>query len=83
MLHALPAAERERRRGAARVLDLPAVEPALGEALRVVAAEAGLLEERALDARLGRARELAEVERDVDAREEGLVEGRDAVRSEE
>ena len=50
---------------------------------KVRVGHAGLAEERAPDLRLRRRTELPEVQRDVDAREEGLVEGLDAVRREE
>lgn len=88
----LSAAVRERLRGAARVLDLPPIHLARREPrdelrLRVHARrgrrDAGLAEEGAPDLGARGEGELAEVERDVDAREEGGVERGDAVRGEE
>ena len=85
MPHRLSPAERKRHRSAARVLDLPTVQSAVRKQLcrRVVTGEAGLLEERTPDARPGVTLELAEVQRDMDAGEERVVEGGDAVRGEE
>ena len=78
-------AKREALRGAARVLDLPSVGAALREHghkyLHIC--DTSLAKEGAPDLRLRVLGELVKVERDVDAREEGLVEGLDAVRGEE
>ena len=84
----LPTAHRQRLRRPARVLDLPPVHVARGEARRGVldlrgVREAGLLEERAPDALARAVLQLPEVQRDVNAGEEGFVERRDPVCGEE
>ena len=83
----LPAA-RQRRRRPARILDLPAIDIALRELLKqiirhLLVRDPCLAEERAPDLSLRGRREFVEVQRNVDAREERLVEGLDAVRGEE
>ena len=89
-LDLLSTAEGEGRRGPACVLDLAPIDVALRELLHEVVAQApvavghaGLAEECAPDLDFGGDGELAEVQGDVDARQEGLVEGGDAVRGEE
>ena len=81
----LAPADGERVRGADRVLDLPAVDAPPGEVadLRVGDVRVDLADERGPDLLLGLLRELVKVQRDVDPREEGLVERFDPVRGEE
>ena len=77
------AAQRERARRADRVLDLSPVDRPLRESEQLLVGHrfrgVHLLQERAPDLHASVGRELLEVQGDVDAREEGLVEGLDAV----
>ena len=81
----LPSSDGERMRCADRVLDLPAVDAAPGEVADLGAGDVrvDLADERGPDLLLGLLRELVKVQRDVDPREEGLVERFDPVRGEE
>ena len=87
VLQRLLAAHCKRARRADRVLDLPSVDRPLPEVAQLLVGHrvcgAHLLKEGTPDLNACVGRELLEVERDVDAREEGFIKSLDAVGGEE
>ena len=85
--HPLPLPNRKTMRSPTRILDLPSVNIPLREFLDLLGGDGlgriDLGDERRPDLFFGFLGELLEVQGDVDAREEGFVEGFDAVRREE